>query len=50
MTAGARAHVCLDTVCLPPVDSADALAEAVSALSSPQASPFDDILRIFPGA
>jgi uncharacterized protein YyaL (SSP411 family) len=46
----ARAHVCLDTVCLPPVDSADALAEAVSALSSPQASPFDDILRIFPGA
>ena len=45
----ARAHVCLDTVCLPPVDSADALAEAVSALSSPQASPFDDILRIFPG-
>jgi uncharacterized protein YyaL (SSP411 family) len=46
----ARAHVCLDTVCLPPVDSADALAEAVSGLSSPQASPFDDILRIFPGA
>ena len=51
----ALAHVCLDTLCLPPVNSPAALADAVSGLSatpgngSPATNPFPDILRIFPG-
>ena len=49
----ALAHVCLDTLCLPPVNSPAALADAVAGLSNggPGAdnSPFQDILRIFPG-
>ncbi len=47
--SGSRAHVCLDTVCLPPVNSPDALAGAVSGLAGQQDSPFENILQIFPG-
>ena len=46
----ARAHVCLDTVCLPPVDSPAELAEAVAGLTKQQESPFQDIFQVFPGA
>ena len=49
----AMAHVCLDTLCLPPVYSPAALADAVAGLSDAgpgaDGSPFQDILRIFPG-
>ncbi|MCH2499855.1 MAG: DUF255 domain-containing protein [Dehalococcoidia bacterium] len=46
----ARAHVCLDTVCLPPVDSPAELSEAVAGLTKQQESPFQDIFQVFPGA
>ena len=46
----ARAHVCLDTVCLPPVDSPAELAEAVAGLTKQQESPFQDIFQVFPRA
>ena len=46
----ARAHVCLDTVCLPPVDSSAELSEAVAGLTKQQESPFQDIFQVFPGA
>ena len=46
----ARAHVCLDTVCLPPVDSPAELAEAVAGLTKQQESPFQDIFQAFPRA
>ena len=46
----ARAHVCLDTVCLPPVDSPAELSEAVAGLTKQQESPFKDIFQVFPGA
>ena len=45
----ARAHVCLDTVCLPPVSSPQELAEAVAGLTKQQESPFQDIFQVFPG-
>ena len=45
----ARAHVCLDTVCLPPVDSPPELAAAVAGLTNQQESPFQDIFQVFPG-
>jgi len=45
----ARAHVCLDTVCLPPVDSPQGLAEAVASLNKTPDSPFQDIFQVFPG-
>jgi hypothetical protein len=45
----ARAHVCLDTVCLPPVDDPAELAEAVAGLTKQQESPFQDIFQVFPG-
>ena len=45
----ARAHVCLDTVCLPPVDSPSELAEAVAGLTKQQENPFQDIFQVFPG-
>lgn len=45
----ARAHVCLDTVCLPPVDSPAELAEAVAGLTKQQENPFQDIFQVFPG-
>ena len=45
----ALAHVCLDTLCLPPVSSPAALAETAGGVDNQPASPFQDILRIFPG-
>ena len=44
----ARSHVCLDTVCLPPVDDTAELAEAVAGLTKQQESPFQDIFQVFP--
>ena len=43
------AHVCLDTLCLPPVSTPAALAEAAAGIDNQPVSPFQDILRIFPG-
>jgi uncharacterized protein YyaL (SSP411 family) len=45
----ARAHVCLDTVCLPPVDSPSALSESVAGLTNQPENPFQDIFQVFPG-
>ena len=45
----ALAHVCLDTLCLPPVTTPAALAEAAAGIDSQPSSPFEDIMRIFPG-
>ena len=45
----ALAHVCLDTLCLPPVSTPEALAEAASGIDNQPASPFRDIFQIFPG-
>ncbi|PKB82810.1 MAG: hypothetical protein BZY88_03635 [SAR202 cluster bacterium Io17-Chloro-G9] len=48
----AQAHVCLDTVCLPPVSDPAQLAEAVANMApdSPfNASPFENIFERFPG-
>ena len=47
--APALAHVCLDTLCLPPVSSPEALAEAAAGIDKQSASPFQDIFSIFPG-
>jgi uncharacterized protein YyaL (SSP411 family) len=40
----AQAHVCLDTLCLPPVTDPDLLSGAVSGIDSAGASPFENIL------
>ncbi len=45
--APARAHLCLDTLCLPPVTDPAALEEAVENMLAPQASPFEDIFERF---
>ena len=45
----ALAHVCLDTLCLPPVTTPDALREAARGIDNQAASPFKDIFSIFPG-
>jgi len=45
----ARAHVCLDTICLPPVNSPAELADAVAGLTQQQENPFQDIFQVFPG-
>lgn len=47
--SGALAHVCLDTLCLPPVSTPAALAESASGIDNQPASPFQDIFQIFPG-
>ena len=47
--SGALAHVCLDTLCLPPVSTAAALAESAAGIDNQPASPFQDIFQIFPG-
>ena len=48
-TGPALAHVCLDTLCLPPVSTPQALADAAAGIDDQPASPFQDIMRIFPG-
>ena len=45
----ALAHVCLDTLCLPPVSSPEALTETAAGMNNQPVSPFQDIMRIFPG-
>ena len=47
--SGALAHVCLDTLCLPPVSTPEALLEAAAGIENQPASPFRDIFQIFPG-
>ena len=47
--APALAHVCLDTLCLPPVSTPEALAETAAGIDAPADSPFRDIFSIFPG-
>ena len=44
-----RAHICLDTICLPPVDSPIELADAVAGLINQQKNPIQDIFQVFPG-
>ena len=46
---GVRAHVCLDNICLPPVDSPTELADAVASLTKRQENPYQDIFQVFPG-
>ena len=45
----ALAHVCLDTLCLPPVSTPAALADAAAGIDHQPASPFRDVFQIFPG-
>ena len=47
--SGGLAHVCLDTLCLPPVSTPAALAESAAGIDNRPASPFQDIFQIFPG-
>ena len=46
----ALAHVCLDTLCLPPVRTPEALAESAAGIENQPNSPFQDIFSIFPGS
>ena len=46
---GALAHVCLDTLCLPPVSTPAALADCAAGIDNQPTSPFQDIFQIFPG-
>ena len=45
----AQAHVCLNTVCLPPVSDPDSLQATVEGGINSQPSPFENILDKFPG-
>ncbi|MFB3119966.1 MAG: thioredoxin domain-containing protein [Stenotrophomonas maltophilia] len=45
----AQAHVCLDTVCLPPIGDPDSLQATVEGGAGNQVSPFENILDRFPG-
>ena len=48
----AQAHVCLDTLCLPPVSDPGELADAVANMAGPSPfgdSPFEDIFEKFSG-
>ena len=45
----ALAHVCLDTLCLPPVSTPEALVETAAGIEDQPASPFRDIFSVFPG-
>ena len=49
LPAPALAHVCLNTVCLPPVTDPDRLATSVAQMESPQDSPFENIFERFTG-
>jgi uncharacterized protein YyaL (SSP411 family) len=49
LPAPAMAHICLNTVCLPPVTDPDKLASSVAEMGSPQGSPFEDIFQRFTG-
>ena len=45
----AKAYVCLDAVCLPPVSQPDELAETVNSIASGQTGPIEDIFQRFTG-
>ena len=45
----ARALICLDTVCLPPVFDPSELANSVTEMVSAQTAPLEDIFQRFPG-
>ncbi len=45
----ARALICLETVCLPPVDDPGALEDTVRSMAYSQANPFGNILEQLPG-
>ncbi len=45
----AQAHVCLDTVCLPPIGDPDSLQATVDGGTARQVGPFENILDRFPG-
>lgn len=45
----ALAHVCLDTLCLPPVSTPEALVQTAAGIEVQTDSPFRDIFSIFPG-
>ena len=45
----ARAHVCLETLCLPPVSDPHALAGLVAGMTDTRESPFGDVLQPFTG-
>jgi uncharacterized protein YyaL (SSP411 family) len=47
--APAQAHVCLDTICLPPVTHPEELAPTVANATTAQESPFENILERFAG-
>ena len=49
LPAPAMAHVCLNTVCLPPVTDPDNLASSVAEMGSPQDGPFENIFERFTG-
>jgi uncharacterized protein YyaL (SSP411 family) len=49
LDAPAQAHVCLDTICLPPVSHPEELALTVANATSAQESPFENILERFTG-
>ena len=44
-----RANICLDTICLPPVESPSELADAVAGRTKGKDTPFQDIFKVFPG-
>ena len=44
-----RAHICIDTICLPPVESPSELVDAVASLTKRKEEPFQDIFQVFPG-
>ena len=48
-TPPAKAYICLDTVCLPPLSDPSELAESVNSMLSEQASPIENIFQRFPG-
>jgi uncharacterized protein YyaL (SSP411 family) len=45
----ARAHICLDTVCLPPVNDPAELEETLNRMMSTQDTPFENLFERFPG-
>lgn len=49
LDAPAQAHVCLDTICLPPVTRPEELAPTVANATAAQESPFENILERFAG-
>ena len=47
--APAQAHICMDSVCLPPVTYPGELAPAIRGVTSSQAAAFQNVFELFPG-